>query len=263
MVDSLPTVWLIGGTVDSRTIAKELIAQGTNCLVTVTTPEARNLYPVHHCLTVHVGALTPEEIPTFLKGHSIAAIVDASHPFAAQITATVTEIAKERSIPYIRFERPPLALGENTLEVPDVESLTQEHYQSYLRGKRVLLTVGARWLGHFSALQSQAMLFARILPYPQALTQAIAAGFTSDRIIALRPPIAEPLEKALWEQWQIQVVVTKASGAQGGELIKQKVAETLGITLIRIARPQTVSGETTDDLDKISQFCQRHLPSWR
>ncbi|MBE9175720.1 precorrin-6A reductase [Synechocystis salina LEGE 06155] len=261
MVNSLPTVWLIGGTVDSRTIAEELVARGMGCLVTVTTPEARHLYPIHPYLIVHVGALTPQEIPTLLERHGIAVIVDASHPFAAQITATVTAIAKEKNVPYIRFERPALPLGKNTLEVPAVDSLTTGSYQPYLLGKRVLLTLGARWLGHFSALQNQAVLFARILPYSQALAQAIAAGFTSDRIIALRPPVAEPLEKALWEQWQIQVVVTKASGAQGGELIKQKVAETLGVTLIRIARPQTVSGETTDDLEKISQFCRRHLPS--
>ena len=261
MVDSLPTVWLIGGTVDSRAVAEGLIARGINCLVTVTTSEARHLYPIHQCLTVHVGALTPQEITTFLKRHSIAVIVDASHLFAAQITSIVTTIAKEQQIPYIRFERPPLALGKNTLEVPDIQSLTTGKYQPYLRGKRVLLTVGARWLNHFSPLQDEAVLFARILPYPQALAQAISAGFTSDRIIALRPPVAEPLEKALWQQWQIQGVVTKASGVQGGELVKQKVAESLGVTLIRIARPQTVLGETTDDLDKISQFCQRHLPS--
>ncbi|MBE9241547.1 precorrin-6A reductase [Synechocystis salina] len=259
MGDSLPTVWLIGGTVDSRTIAEELIAQGIACLVTVTTPEARHLYPLHPYLRVHVGALTPEEIPTFLELHGIAAIVDASHPFAAQITATATAIAKEKDIPYIRFERPPLPLGENTLEVPDVDSLTTGSYQPYLVGKRVLLTVGARWLDYFSALQTQAILFARILPYPQALTQAIAAGFTSDRIIALRPPVAEPLEKALWEQWQIQVVVTKASGAQGGELMKQRLAEALGITLIRIARPENKVGQTVNDLAPIYEFCQSLL----
>ncbi|UAJ72504.1 precorrin-6A reductase [Synechocystis sp. PCC 7339] len=259
MVDNLPSVWLIGGTVDSRTIAEELITQSIGCLVTVTTPEARHLYPIHPSLRVHVGALSPEEIPAFLERHGITVIVDASHPFATQITATVTAIAKERHIPYIRFERPPLALGENTLEVPDVDSLTTGSYQTYLVGKRVLLTVGARWLGHFSTLHSQALLFARTLPYPQALAQAIAAGFTSDRIIALRPPVAESLEIALWQQWQIQVVVTKASGAQGGEDVKKRVAQALGVTLIRIARPENKVGQTVNDLAPIYQFCQSHL----
>ncbi|AIE74600.1 Cobalt-precorrin-6x reductase [Synechocystis sp. PCC 6714] len=256
---TLPTVWLIGGTADSRVVAEGLIAQGINCLVTVTTPEAAPLYPVHPCLTVKVGALSPEQIPAFLQCHGIAVIVDASHPFASQITATVTAIARKQKIPYLRFERMSLALGKNTLEVPDIQSLTAGQYQPYLMGKRVLLTVGARWLSHFGPLQRQAILFARILPYPQALAQAIAAGFTSDRIIAMRPPVAEPLEKALWQQWQIQSVVTKASGAQGGELVKQKVAEALGVTLIRIARPPKIQGQTTDDLNKITEFCQTHL----
>ncbi|MBE9204924.1 precorrin-6A/cobalt-precorrin-6A reductase, partial [Synechocystis salina LEGE 06099] len=85
------------------------------------------------------------------------------------------------------------------------------------------------------------------------------AGFTSDRIIALRPPVAESLETALWQQWQIQVVVTKASGAQGGEDVKKRVAQALGVTLIRIARPKNKVGQTVNDLAPIYQFCQSHL----
>jgi precorrin-6A/cobalt-precorrin-6A reductase len=106
-------------------------------------------------------------------------------------------------------------------------------------------------------------LFARILPYPQALATAIAVGFTSERLIALRPPVSTSLEKALWQQWDIDVVITKASGAQGGELIKQKVAEALDVKLIRIARPATVNGEITQDLTRVYQFCQGHLQSRR
>ena len=46
------------------------------------------------------------------------------------------------------------------------------------------------------------------------------------------------METALWQQWRISLVVTKASGTAGGEDIKRQVAAKLGIPLIVIARPQ-------------------------
>jgi precorrin-6A/cobalt-precorrin-6A reductase len=84
-------------------------------------------------------------------------------------------------------------------------------------GERTLLTLGYRQLRPFAPWQSQACLFARILPSLPALDGALAAGFTPERLIALRPPISAELETALWQQWQITQVITKASGPAGGE----------------------------------------------
>jgi precorrin-6A/cobalt-precorrin-6A reductase len=69
------------------------------------------------------------------------------------------------------------------------------------------------------------------------LTAALTAGFSPDRLIALRPPIGAELETALWRQWGITTVITKASGQAGGEQVKQRVAQILGIPLIIIDRP--------------------------
>lgn len=257
MVVETPRLWLIGGTGESRDLAAPLLAQGFSLVVTVTTAIARDLYPVHPRLTVQVGRLTAQEMLTFLQTANIRAIVDASHPFAARISETAAAIAEQQGVPYLRFERPPLPVTPGTVEVPDLETLLQGHY---LPQKRVLLTLGANWLPHFQPLQTQAILFARILPQPQSLQTAIAAGFTPDRLIALRPPISEDLERALWQQWRIEVVVTKASGTAGGESQKQLLAQQLGIPLIRIARPHPVNGEITQDPERVLEFCQTHLP---
>ena len=256
MVVDIPRLWLIGGTGESRDLAQVLIPQGFSIVVTVTTPIAADLYPVHPRLRVRVGRLTAQEIPQFLQAENIQAIVDASHPFASQISQTAIVTAKQQNLPYLRFERPALSVTDQTWEVPDLATLLQGNY---LRQKRVLLTLGANWLPHFQSLQSQAILFARILPRIDSLQTAIAAGFSPDRLIALRPPISEDLERALWQQWQIEVVVTKASGTAGGEARKQQLAQQLGIPLIRIARTQPVNGQITNDLEQVYQFCQTHL----
>jgi len=253
---TIPRLWLIGGTGESRELAEKLLPQGFSMVVTVTTPIAANLYPVHPCLTVRVGRLTDQEIPPFLQRDNIQAIVDASHPFAVQISQIATRCAQQQNLPYLRFERLVLPVTDQMVEVPDLATLLTGNY---LQRKRVLLTLGANWLPHFQPLQTEAILFARILPRLESLQTAIAAGFTPDRLIALRPPISENLERALWQQWQIEVVVTKASGISGGESRKQVLAQALGIPLIRIARPQTIPGEITHDLERVYEFCQTHL----
>jgi precorrin-6A/cobalt-precorrin-6A reductase len=92
-----------------------------------------------------------------------------------------------------------------------------------------------------------------------SLEAALAAGFTPERIIALRPPISADLETALWRQWEISMVVTKASGAPGGEDVKRKVAAELGVPLIIIDRPFIDYPQQTGDLSTAIAFCQQYL----
>lgn len=102
----------------------------------------------------------------------------------------------------------------------------------YLNQQRVLLTVGYKVLSLFQDWQARSTLFARILPAVTSLEATIAAGFSRDRIIALRPPVPFELEMALWRHWDISLVVTKASGVAGGEATKRQVAAQLGIPLM-------------------------------
>jgi precorrin-6A/cobalt-precorrin-6A reductase len=118
--------------------------------------------------------------------------------------------------------------------------------------------VGYKILPRFKQWQTQAVLFARILPSMESLKVALDSGFTSDRLIAIRPPISLDLEKALWQKWNISLVVSKASGQAGGEEIKQKVAELLGIRLIVIARPKVDYPQQTNDLNDVLKFCYKN-----
>ena len=120
-----------------------------------------------------------------------------------------------------------------------------------------MLTLGYRMLPLFQSWQQQATLYARILPSQIALQTALDAGFTPNRLIALRPPISPALEQALWQQWQISLVVTKASGRAGGEATKQQVAAQLGVKLAAIARPVVQYPQQTSDFTTAVQFCSQ------
>ncbi|MGL5082626.1 MAG: precorrin-6A reductase [Microcoleaceae cyanobacterium] len=269
-------IWLIGGTHESAELARAIVAEQLSCTITVTTAAAKALYPPEsELLQVWVGRLQAEHISAFLNKHQIRAILDASHPFAVEISKLAIITAERYQIPYLRYERPdlkvsslnessdhpsrfPLEPVDNWIKAPLITYLPD--FQSlftggYLTGKRVMLTLGYRNLVDFQPWQDQSALFVRILPAITSLEAALQAGFTPDRIIALRPPVSPDLEQALWQHWQISLVVTKASGITGGEDVKRWVAARLGIPLIIIQRPEVNYPQQTTDLATVLQFC--------
>ncbi|MGQ4648385.1 cobalt-precorrin-6A reductase [Lyngbya aestuarii] len=254
-------LWLIGGTTESATLAREITAVGIPCTVTVTTAAAADLYPQTPKLKVVVGRLDVLELDQFLQEHLITAILDASHPYAVAISQMAIATASERQIPYLRFERPVI-----DSQPPDSQTIFLESFATLLAGDylsqhRVLLTVGYKALPLFRDWQEHSTLFARVLPSISSLETATASGFSADRIIALRPPITPELEKALWHQWNISLVVTKASGVAGGEDVKRAVAVQLGIPLIVITRPIVDYPRQTSNLSTALDFCLRYVSS--
>lgn len=252
-------LWLIGGTSESVALAGAITSLGLSCTVTVTTITAKLLYPKLPSLTVQVGRLDIEQLNHFLQEQQIAAILDASHPYAVEISQMAIRIAAQRKIPYLRFERlvvDPQADHSRVMRLDSFEALLAGNY---LLDQRVLLTVGYKALSLFQGWQDRSTLFARILPAVTSLEAAISAGFTSDRIIALRPPVSTELEKSLWRQWEISLVVTKASGRVGGEEIKRTVAAELGIPLVVIARPVVDYPLQTSDFSVALEFCRTHV----
>lgn len=251
---SFGRIWLIGGTQESAQLAVAIADADLPCIISVTTESACTLYPTAPNLQVWVGRLTPTQIDRFLQQQQIVAILDASHPYAVEISSSAIASAQKLQIPHLRYERPVLELGKLERRLDSFEALLSGNY---LQKQRVLLTVGYRPLQLFQPWQERATLFARILPSAIALESALAAGFTPDRLICLRPPIWADLEKALWRQWDISLVVTKASGTPGGEDIKRTVAAELGISLIAIDRPKVDYPQQTSDLSVALEFCRQ------
>lgn len=250
-------LWLIGGTQESVQIAQAIAQADIRCIISVATESARSLYNPAPCLTIWVGRLAVAQIPEFIQQQQIRAIVDASHPYAVEVSQNAIAAAQQLQIPYLRYERPILP-SSTRIEGEHFDSFEALLTTNYLQGKRVLLTVGYRPLHLFQAWHDRVTLFARILPSAIALEAAMQAGFTPDRLICLRPPISAELEIALWRQWQIQLVVTKASGIPGGEDTKRLTATKLGVSLITISRPPVVYPQQTSDLPTALEFCLQY-----
>ena len=255
--DAPPQLWLVGGTTESFELSKLVVQQSLSCVVSVTTDVTRYRYPCSPLLQICIQRFNSETLNQFLVTQNIRAILDASHPHAVEISRLAIQAANNWQIPYLRWERP--LVTELTPQVQKMENLQAVLAPEHLCEQRVLLTIGAKALHHFYPWQARSTLFARILPSEMALQAAASAGFMPKRLIALRPPISVELEIALWQQWNIERVVTKASGQPGGETVKRQAAEALGIPLLVIQRPQIVYPQQTRDLDVAIAFCQQAL----
>ena len=240
------TIWLIGGTSESREIARLLCDRALPWVATVASDRACRLYAG---LTgrVRTGLLTPQTIGEFLDCEDIRTIIDASHPFAIEIS----QLAIATGLPYLRFERSQAPILPPTIALPDLDALLGS---DYLLGKRVLLLLGVKALAKFRSWHDLAELWARVLPESREL--ALAAGFPLERLIFATPPVPLERERQLWQTLRIDAAATKASGNPGGFAIKQAIARELNIPLYAIARPPMAYPCQTHEYATVLKFCQ-------
>ena len=245
------TIWIVGGTSESRQVARQLSSANYPWVATVVTPEAQRLYITLNG-RVSAGALTADTLPKFLSNEDICGIVDASHPFATEISHLAIAGAQAHALPYLRYERPRLAMAPATLRLPAIECLLQPQY---LQGRRILLAIGVQSLAQLAPWQACSQLWARIWPSERSRDRAIAAGFAAERLILQKPPRSVEDERRLWRSLQLDAVVTKASGQASGFDLKQAAAAQLGIQLIAIERPAIAYPQQTTSLECVLTFC--------
>ncbi|MFS8908038.1 cobalt-precorrin-6A reductase [Synechococcus sp. OH2] len=246
-------VALIGGSSESRSLAHVLSHEGIPWIATVTTEGARRLYR-DLAGQVIVTRFSPLSLLQFLQEHGIRVLVDASHPFAQEISQLAMQVTAQLGIPYLRYERPPVALDPWVQVASDWQVLLTD---GVLAGRRVLLTVGVKALPLFVPWQDRCQLWARVLP--ESVPRAVQAGIPAERVIGMRLPLSLEQELQLWQRLEPQVVISKDSGEAGGLAIKQAVAKTLGIPLWVIQRPLLCYPWCSQDLAEVVRECQRRL----
>jgi precorrin-6A/cobalt-precorrin-6A reductase len=247
-------ILLLSGTGEGPLLARALLEAGFDVRATVTRAEARdNLFgPLLAKMLVEARGFTEESLTTFLGSGEADLVVDATHPFAVRITRIAHAVCLRLGVPLIRYERPdwqPPSAAHN------VDSFAAAAALLPSLGRRVLLTIGSKQLKHFAHLQDRLCLVARILPSVPSLEQALTAGFTPDRLLCLRPPFSREFNSAIMKEYHIEVLVTKASGREGGVEEKVLAAADLGVQIVMIRRPELVDVTGFDTLESVVQAC--------
>lgn len=226
-------IWLLAGTGDGPPLAEALLRQGWRLRVQVVTAEAARAYPPHpHLEVVAAGPLEPAAIAVELE-RRYGAVVDATHPFALRISAALEAACQRRGQRLLRLERrlPGRGPGQLLAGLEDLARLD-------LAGERLLLAIGARQLGTAIAASPGALHHARLLPRPEALRQALAAGLAPQRLACVHPSASGWIEAGLVRHWAIATVVVRQGGGRS-EALWQRLAERLPLRLLLIQQPRT------------------------
>ena len=240
---------MFSGTTEGRRFSQKLAAMGAEVTVCVATPLGAEEQGEMAGITVHAGRLLPDAMAALLTGADLC--VDATHPYAVDVTRNIRAAAAQAGVEYRRLLRAQSPLPEGCAVFE-----TAAQAAAYLAGTagNVLLATGAKELAVFAALDP-ARLYPRVLPTPEGIAACEAANIPHRNIIAMQGPFSLALNVALMQQFGVRYLVTKDGGAAGGFAEKVQAAARTGAQLVVLRRPP----ETGETEEALFTHCQEML----
>jgi precorrin-6A/cobalt-precorrin-6A reductase len=229
-------ILVLGGTSESRDIAVLLVQSGFSVLYSTTTEIIDDLPP---SVNRFIGMLDEKSFKVLLHQHKICCVVDATHPFAVQISALAIAVTSYTAIPYIRLERPVVRTVADSDIVKHVDTLHTAVKLAQMNPGRILSTLGTRLLQELiTKLGERAEdLVARVLPTVESLAQCLNLNIHPSRICAMQGPFSLDVNLAIIKHFKIRTILSKESGDQGGLQEKINACIESGCMLIIIDRP--------------------------
>ena len=240
---------ILGGTTEASALARRI--SGRADLEPVLSFAGRTRGLVAPPIPYRVGGFGGVSgLKTYLREQRIHAVIDATHPFAAQMSRHAAVACGDLAVPLARFTRPPWAArkGDRWVSVPDMDAAVRALGD---RTRRVFLTIGGLQLGAFAAAPWHHYVVRTIEP-PDAV-----ARLPSHRLILARGPFGIDVEAGLMRDERIEVLVTKNSGGAATEA-KLAAARMLGVEVVMIERPAAGDGPALDSVDAAVAWIDLH-----
>lgn len=223
------TVLILGGTGEGIALAEALVTlPGLRIVSSLAGRVANPRLPPGDVRIGGFGGV--EGLAAYLIDNRIAAVIDATHPFARRMGWNAANAAADTHIPLLRFERQawvPQA-GDRWHEVDDWDEAVAVLRRS---AKRVFLALGRQELAPFTALEGISFVIRSVEP-PDA-----GMAFADAEIVLARGPFRLEDERALLTSRRIDFIVCKNSGGNATDA-KLQAARELGIEVIMQRRPK-------------------------
>ena len=239
---------VFSGTTEGRELSAALAGRGAEVTVCVLTDYGSKAQGALPGVTTHVGALNAEEKQALLEDAALC--VDATHPYATHVSASVKSACEAAGVEYLRLKRSESETGDALV----VSSAAEAAEYLKTREGNILLTTGAKELAAFAALGPE-RLFPRVLPSCAGIEACEALGIPHRNIVAMQGPFSREMNAATIRQYDIRWLVTKDGGAAGGYPEKAAAARETGAGLLVLRRP----GEDGLDYETVLSLCTTRL----
>jgi len=231
-------ILVLGGTIEATRLVAALADAG---LTTTLSYAGRVERPKPQPVPVRVGGFGGADgLANYLRMHAITHLIDATHPFAAQISRNALHAAQATGTPLIALTRPPWTAqqGDRWHNVPDIAGAV-----AALTGppRRILLALGRMHLAAF-ADQPQHHYLLRLVDPPET-----PPPLPDHHIILDRGPFDAASDQALMRAHRIECVVSKNAGGSGAQA-KLTAARALDLPVVMIDRPALPIRQESHDI---------------
>lgn len=223
-----PNLLILGGTTEATALCRAVAGAGLNGTVSLAGRVAR---PAAQPLPCRIGGFGGVSgLISYLREAGITHVVDATHPFAAQMSTNAISACKMAGVPLIALTRAPWTEGpgDRWIRVPDIAGAVAALDRP---PARIMLAVGRMHLEEFAVHPQHAYLL-RVVDPPRT-----SLPFPDHRLIVDRGPFTEQGDLALMRAHGTDLVVSKNAGGTGASA-KILAARRLGLPVVMIERPR-------------------------
>lgn len=242
-------VLILGGTSEASLLARRMaLLPGVDATLSLA---GRTRTPAVQAVLTRVGGFGGIiGLRQWLRDNTIDCVIDATHPFAAQMSAHAAAACKAEGVDRIRFTR--LAWqarsGDRWTDVADADEAVRTLGPA---ARRVFLPMGRLSLAPFAAAPQHFYLVRSVDP-PGDLP-----FLPRHHAIVARPPFSRESEIALLREERIDVIVTKNSGGDA-TITKLDAARDLSLPVVMIARPPEPPGRLFHDVEELLVSLKNH-----
>ena len=258
----MSNIIVFAGTSEGRRLAEACKGAPVTLHVCVATEYGETLIEPSENVRVLAGRKDDAAMEALIAETGAELVVDATHPYADAVTKSLRAVCEKTGTEYLRLLRAAEHEGtEHCVFVPDTAAAAA--YLNTVEGK-VLLTVGSKELPGYTGVKDyRERLFARILPIPSGVQQAVDCGFQGKNLICMQGPFTEDMNAAMLRMLDARYLVTKDTGAAGGFPEKLAAAKRCGVQCVVVARPLEETGLSLDaclaELERRYGFRRRKL----
>ncbi len=233
-------VWILSGTADGPVLAERFLNLNYSVFVSVVSYKASTVYNQNPRLHIFTGRLSDtDQFKNFIHLNKIDYVIDATHPFAINVSEHIHKACLQVSIPLFRFERNhPKYLSKNKFElISDLKGIKG----AQIENKNLLMAIGSRHLENTAKyyLDLGANVFTRIISTPESISKALSSCIENKNIAILNPTLnAENfLELYLCKFWKIDYILCRDSSGYS-QIAWEKVSLKTNIKLFLVQRPK-------------------------
>jgi precorrin-6A/cobalt-precorrin-6A reductase len=240
---------ILGGTAEASALAAAIAGRaGVEAILSLA---GRTRDPAPAAVPMRIGGFGgPEGLRDFLNAERIEALIDATHPFAAQMSRHAAQACAAADVPLIAFTRPPWERrgGDHWIEV---DAMAEAARAIGAAPRDVFLTQGRLQIAAFGAAPQHRYLV-RAIERPAEID-----ALPHHRLILSRGPFKLADEEALMRTANIECVVAKNSGGDA-TYAKIEAARNLGLPVVIVRRPAKPAVAQTAQLAEVLAWIDAH-----